>query len=161
MNFDLGPNIEKPLPLARGNGSLDSGHFRPSRPARPDMQSISEHDLETGGPIGQAVSRYSGTHDSLTIPEHLLHSKTSIQGLSEENVRIARLANDSQIRVSEISAPEERASRQVGARALDEISDVSSLHEYDEDNDSDTLAITDHGGNVLRHPSERKNGPAS
>ena len=84
-----------------------------------------------------------------------------MQELSEENMRIARLANDSKASfaakdldaVSEISAPEDRTSRHIGRRGVDELSDVSSL--YEDDRPPSEMP----GGEILANFEARRSGP--
>jgi len=84
----------------------------------------------------------------------------SIQDLTEENMRIARLANDSKAsfkmrdadQVSDISVPEERISRRVGKRGVDELSEVSSIYE------DETAASSDRGGGILGNFGARRSG---
>ncbi len=128
MNFDLGPTVEKPLPVVNVSRAPDDAY------ERPDTFQV-HRGMEP--PIGQAVSRYSGSHYSSSPVVDAPWNRTSIQELSEENMRIARLANDSkasfrgreQDEISDISAPEERTSRHVGRRGVDDLSDVSSIYE--------------------------------
>jgi hypothetical protein len=87
-------------------------------------------------------------------------NRMSIQDLTEENVRIARLANDSKAsfkmrdadQISDISVREERISRHVGNRGVDELSDVSSIYE------DETAASSDRGGGILGNFGARRSG---
>jgi hypothetical protein len=159
MNFDLTPAVEKPLPVVSVTRAADNAYNRPRRPERPEQSETYEVQRGLQSSIGQAVSRYSIGHDSASNygPEN----RISLQELTEENMRIARLANDSQASfgarepdaVSDISAPAERTSRQVGRRGLDELSDVSSM--YEDDRPPGTLP----GGEILGNPEARRSGP--
>lgn len=139
MNFDLGPGVEKSLPVVNVIRSPEDAYDRPNNLQLPQG---------TQSSIGQAISRYSGSHDSFGHVIDAAQHRTSIQELSEENMRIARFANDSKAsvrgrepdEVSDISAPAERTSRPLGRRAIDERSDVSSMYE------DVTVASSDRGG---------------
>lgn len=151
MNFDLGPAVDKPLPVVNIIRAPDTGY------ERPDVFHTSR-GLES--PIGQAVSRYSGSHDPPSNVIDAPQNRASIQELSEENMRIARLANDSRVSfrgrelddISDISAPEDRTSRHVGRRGIDELSDVSSIYE------DETAASSDRGGGILGNHQARRSG---
>ncbi len=109
--------------------------------------------------IGQAVSRYSIGNDSFGNIVDASQQRTSIQELSEENMRIARLATDSRAsfgargmdEVSDVSAPE-RTSRPLDRRAIDELSNVSSFYE------DETAASSDRGGGILGNYGARRSG---
>ena len=124
---------------------------------RPDSFQV-VRGLDPG--IGQAVSRYSARKDSFDNTADASQQRTSIQELSEENMRIARLATDSRAsfgargldEVSDISAPE-RTTRQVDRRDVDELSNVSSFYE------DETAASSDRGGGILGNYGARRSGP--
>ncbi len=124
---------------------------------RPDSFQV-VRGLDPG--IGQAVSRYSVGNDSFGNIVDASQRRSSIQELSEENMRIARLATDSRAsfgvrgldEVSDISAPE-RISRQVHRREIDEVSNVSSFYE------DETAASSDRGGGILGNYGARRSGP--
>lgn len=171
MNFNLGPKVEKRLPAVNiSRPSVDGPERRlhpqrPERPQRPDRSSPFEvlHEIEP--PIGQAISHYSLAPDASTNALTTTGTQESFQELTEENMRIARLANDSRASfgrreaeasadaVSDISALEERTSRHVGGRGVDELSDVSSLYE------DDRPARSDRGGGILGNHQARRSGP--
>ncbi|KAF7507987.1 hypothetical protein GJ744_009884 [Endocarpon pusillum] len=151
MSFDLGPAAEKPLPVVNV-GQLPDYAFE-----RPDSFQV-VRGLDPG--IGQAVSRYSIGKDSFGKIADASQRRTSIQELSEENMRIARLATDSRAsfgtrgldEVSDMSA-RERTSRQVERRSVDELSNVSSFYE------NETAASSDRGGGILGNYGARRSGP--
>lgn len=151
MNFDLGPAAEKPLPLVNVSQVPDYAFERPD-----SFQVV--RGLDPG--IGQAVSRYSIGNDSFGNIADASQQRTSIQDLSEENMRIARLATDSRAsfgtrgldEVSDMSA-RERTSRQVDRRSVDELSNVSSFYE------DVTAASSDRGGGILGNYGARRSGP--
>ena len=148
MDFDLGPAIDKPLPLVNVNIAPDNAYERPN-------SFMFGRGVESS--IGQAVSRYSVGGDSFIHAVNVANSGTSIQGLSEENMRIARLANDSKASfgarelddVSDVSAAEGRASRNDVRRGIEELSDVSSVYE------DQTAASSDRGGGILGNAQAR------
>lgn len=152
MNFDLRPTIEKSLPVVNVTQAPDTLY------ERPDTFQVHRG---VDSPIGQAISRYSGSHYSSSIIVEAPKNRTSLQDLSEENMRIARLVNDSrasfggreQDEISDISAPEERNSRHVDRRGVDELSDVSSIY------DDERPVSTDHGAGILSNNEARRSGP--
>lgn len=129
-----------------------------------------------GPSIGQAISRYSDIHYDNPPPEGLLPpnphppmptrpqyvNRTSIQDLTEENMRIGRLATDSRAsfglrgrdidEVSEVSA-DDRVTQKEGKKAVDELSDVSSVY------DDDTRSKADQGKSLLGNSGARQSGP--
>ena len=160
-------------------------HDRPERPDRPDDSYAFEVNRGAGlspttgqsptggqGPsIGQAISRYSGIHydnpppekpkpNTLNVTSQPYVNRSSIQDLSEENMRIARLATDSKASfglgardlddVSEVSASGNRTSRHAGRRGVDELSDVSSIYE------SENRTV---GESILGNSEARRSGP--
>lgn len=151
MHFDLGPGVEKPLPVVNVFRAPDDAYENP-RNFEPHRDMLP--------PIGQAISRYSGSQNSFSRVVDAAQNRTSIQELTEENMRIARLANDSnasfgareQDEVSDISALG-RTSRNVGRRGSDELSDVSSMYE------DVTAASSDRGGGILGNQDARRSGP--
>lgn len=152
MNFDLGTGVEKPLPAISIIQASESTY------ERPDTLHVNR-GFES--PIGQAISRYSGSHDRTRLAVDPPLNRSSIQELSEENMRIARLANDSKVSfrgrepddVSDVSCPDERRSRRVPRRGMDELSDVSSMYE------DVTAASSDRGGGILGNQDARRSGP--
>jgi hypothetical protein len=151
MNFDLGAAVEKPLPVVNVSTAEYNTYERPEPlPAHRGLDP----------PIGQALSRYSVGHDSYSNIVNASQNRFSMQDLTEENMRIARLANDSKAsfamrdadQVSVISAPEERISRHAGRRGVDELSDVSSIYE------DETAASSDRGGGILGNFGARRSG---
>jgi hypothetical protein len=150
MNFDLGTSVEKPLPVVNVAAAQYNTYERPEPP---------QVHRGLDPPIGQALSRYSVGHDSYSNIVNASQNRMSIQDLTEENMRIARLANDSKAsfkmrdadQISVISA-EERISRHVGKRGVDELSDVSSIYE------DETAASSDRGGGILGNFGARRSG---
>lgn len=150
MNFDLGPAVEKPLPV------VSITHAPGNTFGRPENFEV-QRGLAV--PIGQAITRYSLPRDISGNAVDTAPNRISIQDLSEENMRIARLANDSRAsfggreldEVSNISVPEERAPCHAPIRGVDELSDVSSMYE-DETPDH----IDDRGGILSDHETRRR-----
>lgn len=157
MNFDLRPAVEKPLPVVNVTRAPDDAYERPRTLERPDTFEA-HRGLEPS--IGQAISRYSIGHDSWNNTTDAPPNRASLPELTEENMRIARLANDSrasfrgrgQDEVSSISAPNERDSRDIGRRGADELSAVSSIHE------DDRRASSDRGGGIFGNHQARRSG---
>ena len=151
--------MEKPLPVVRVTNAPDNAYDRPRRPERPEHSETYEVHPGLDPLIGQAVSRYSIGQES--VSNYGPESRVSMQELTEENMRIARLATDSKMSfvgkdqdaVSDVSSPEERTSRHIGRRGLDELSDVSSMYE------DDRSPRTDHGGAILGNLEARRSGP--
>lgn len=164
MNFDLSSAIEKPLPLVNITKAPESPEEHPTAPERPersDGTDVFEVHRGLESPIGQAITRYSMGHESTNQVFDASQNRVSIQDLTEENMRIARIANDSKVsfrgreldEISDISGPEQRTSRHVDRPGVDELSDVSSIYE------DYKSASSDRGGGILGNPEARRSGP--
>jgi hypothetical protein len=175
MNFNLGSAVEKPLPVVNVRRLPPNALERPDMFERPIPNAAPERtetfEVHRGleSPIGQAISDYSDpsqtsarvieSQASGRAAEDPAQNRMSIQELTEENMRIAQLVNDSNAsfgvqeedEVSDISATE-RHSRSIGRRATDQLSDVSSIYE------DDGPAMPDHGGGLFGNHEARRSG---
>lgn len=115
----------------------------------------------SGTPIGRAITRYSLASDTSGDAVDALPNRASMQELSEENLRIARLANDSNAsfrvpeldRVSAISAPEDRTTCHGRTGGEDEFSEVSSICT------NESADNIDDGVGILSNHEARRSGP--